>query len=50
LLSIKKTLDERNAYLIKKEQILKERELAAQQLQQQQSAEAETVADAKTNV
>ncbi|MBN8585054.1 MAG: 30S ribosomal protein S6 [Ignavibacteria bacterium] len=45
----KKTLDERNAYLVKKEQIMKEREAAAQQLQQQQqSAEADTVAEAKT--
>ena len=38
----KKTLEERNAYLIKKEQILKEREAAAQQ-----SAEADKVAEAK---
>lgn len=39
----KKTLEERNAYLIKKEQILKEREAAAQQ-----SAEADKVAEAKS--
>jgi len=42
----KKTLEERNVYLIKKEQIMKEREAAAQQLQQ--SAEADKVAEAKT--
>lgn len=42
----KKTLEERNLYLIKKEQIMKEREAAAQQLQQ--SAEADKVAEAKT--
>ncbi len=40
----KKTLVERNAYLVKKEQILKEREAAAQQ----QSAEADKVAEAKS--
>jgi small subunit ribosomal protein S6 len=39
----KKTLEDRNAYLIKKEQILKEREAAAQQ-----SAEADKVAEAKS--
>ena len=44
----KKTLVERNIYLVKKEQIMKEREAAAQQLQQ--SAEAEKVAEAKTTV
>lgn len=42
----KKTLEERNVYLIKKEQIMKEREAAAQQLQQ--SAEADKAAEAKT--
>ena len=41
----KKSLDERNAYLIKKEQVMKEREAAIQQ--QQQSAEADKVPDAK---
>ncbi len=45
----KKTLEERNAYLVKKEQIMKEREAAALLLQQQQqSAEADKVAEAKT--
>src|SRR4030095_1423604 len=39
----KKTLEDRNAYLIKKEQILREREAAAQQ----QSAEADKAAEAK---
>lgn len=44
----KKTLDERNAYLIKKEQVMKEREAAVQlQQQQSQSAEADKVPDAK---
>ncbi len=41
----KKTLDERNAYLIKKEQVMKDREAAIQQ--QSQSAEADKVPDAK---
>ncbi|MBE2219202.1 MAG: 30S ribosomal protein S6 [Ignavibacteria bacterium] len=41
----KKSLDERNAYLIKKEQVMKEREAAIQQ--QSQSAEADKVPEAK---
>lgn len=44
----KQTLIERNIYLVKKEQIMKEREAAAQLLQQ--SAEADKVAEAKTTV
>jgi small subunit ribosomal protein S6 len=44
----KKTLEERNVYLIKKEQILKEREAQAQQTAtQQQSADADKVPGAK---
>lgn len=44
----KKTLDERNAYLIKKEQVMKEREATIQlQQQQSQSAEADKLPDAK---
>lgn len=42
----KKTLEERNVYLIKKEQILKERELMMQQ--QQQTAETDKAAEVKT--
>jgi small subunit ribosomal protein S6 len=42
----KKTLEERNVYLIKKEQILKERAEAAAAAQQQ-TAEADKTADAK---
>ncbi len=41
----KKSLDERNAYLIKKEQVMKEREAAIQQ--QSHSAEADKVPEAK---
>ncbi len=44
----RKTLEEREVYLVKKEQIMKEREAAAALLQQQQSAEADTVAEATT--
>lgn len=50
----KKTLEERNVYLLKKEQIAKEREAAAlqsaaqQTAQQEQSAVADTVAEAKS--
>jgi small subunit ribosomal protein S6 len=50
----KKTLEERNVYLVKKEQIAKEREAAAlqsaaqQTAQQEQSAVADTVAEAKS--
>ncbi len=44
----KKTLVERNIYLERKEQVMKEREAAAQLLQQ--SAEADKVAEAKTTV
>lgn len=50
----KKTLEERNTYLVKKEQIAKEREAAAlqsaaqQTAQDEQSAEADTVAEAKS--
>lgn len=41
----KKALDERNAYLIRKEMVMKEREAAAQQLQQ--TAETDKAADTK---
>ena len=41
----KKALDERNAYLIRKEMVMKEREAAAQQLQQ--AAETDKAADTK---
>lgn len=41
----KKTLEERKVYLVKKEQIMKEREAAAQLLEEQ-SAEADTEAEA----
>ena len=44
----KKALDERSAYLVRKEMVMKEREAAAQQLQQ--SAETDKAADAKPKV